>query len=72
VALTSKPGHDGAPFVDSRPPDLICNVEQMLASGELRDKGESVRDGRRVRVLTGSSHRGVGRTIFQHHDRARR
>jgi hypothetical protein len=44
----------------------------MLASGELRDKGESVRDGRRVRVLTGSSHRGVGRTIFQHHDRARR
>jgi hypothetical protein len=60
-----KPGHDGAEFVDSRPPDLISDVEQMLAKGELRDEGESVRDGRRVHVLTGSSERGFGDEVFE-------
>jgi hypothetical protein len=46
------------PFVDNRPPDLISDVEQMLASGELVDRGETTRGGRRVRVLTGYQGRG--------------
>jgi hypothetical protein len=39
-----KPGRDGASFVGSRPPDLIAAVEQMLATRELRERGESVRE----------------------------
>jgi hypothetical protein len=48
-------------FVDSRPPDLISDIEQMLARGELGDRGETTRDGRRVRVLTGYLIPGQGR-----------
>jgi hypothetical protein len=53
-----KPGHDGGPFVDNRPPDPVTDVERLLAEGELRDRGERVRGGRRVRVLTASWSRG--------------
>ena len=45
-------------FVDSRPPDLISDIEQMLARGELADRGETTRHGRRVRVLAGDQQRG--------------
>ena len=45
-------------FVDNRPPDLISDIEQMLAEGDLRDRGESTRGGRAVRVLSGETRRG--------------
>jgi hypothetical protein len=55
-----RPGREAPPepFVDNRPPDLISDIEQLLAAGTLRDAGETTRDGRRVRVLTGESRRG--------------
>jgi hypothetical protein len=52
------------PFVDNRPPDLISDIEQMLARGELGDRGETTRDGRRVRVLTGYRVRGAGDDVW--------
>jgi hypothetical protein len=48
-------------FVDNRPPDLISDIEQMLARGELGERGKATRDGRRVRVLTGYLIFGEGR-----------
>ena len=51
-------------FVDTRPPDPVSDVERLLADGELRDRGESVRDGRRVRVLTAGWKRSAGNQIF--------
>jgi hypothetical protein len=48
-------------FVDIRPPDLVSDIEQMLARGELGDRAKTTRDGRRVRVLTGYLIRGEGR-----------
>jgi hypothetical protein len=51
-------------FVDSRPPDLISDIEQMLARGELGDRGETTRDGRRVRVLAGIRIRGYGNGVW--------
>ena len=51
-------------FVDNRPPDMISDIEQKLAAGELRDQGESTREGRRVRVLTGETERGDGKNVF--------
>jgi hypothetical protein len=60
-----KPGRDGMPFVDTRPADPVSDVERLLAEGALRDGGESVRHGRRARVLTGSWTRGDGKHVFQ-------
>jgi hypothetical protein len=59
-----KPGRGGRPFVDTRPPDPVSDVERLLAAGELRDQGVTMRDGRRVRVLTGGWRRGDGRQVF--------
>jgi RNA polymerase sigma factor (sigma-70 family) len=64
-SVRRKPGRDGEPFVDACAPDPVADVENLLAEGELRDEGERVRNGRRVRVLTGGSTRGDGRQIFQ-------
>ena len=50
-----------AQLVDSRPPDLISDIEQMLARGELGVRRKTTRDGRRVRVLTGYVIPGGGR-----------
>jgi hypothetical protein len=52
------------PFVDSRPPDLISDIEQMLAKADLRDQGEATRNGRKVRVLTGDRERGDGKRVW--------
>jgi hypothetical protein len=60
----NKPPRDGKPFVDNRPPDLISDIEQMLAKGELRDQGEATRGGRKVRVLTGERVRGDGKSVW--------
>jgi hypothetical protein len=49
--------------VDSRPPDLISDIEQMLATGDLRDQGQVTRHGREVRVLTGAQARGDGKRV---------
>jgi hypothetical protein len=59
----NRPPRDTRPFVDNRPPDLISDIEQMLAKGELRDQGEATRAGRKVRVLTGDRERGDGRSV---------
>lgn len=59
-----KRGRGGRPFVDNRPPDLISDIEQMLAKGELRDGGEQTRGGRRVHVLSGDRERGEGRSAW--------
>jgi hypothetical protein len=60
----NKLARDGTPFVDNRPPDLISDIERMLADGELRDQGEAVRDGRTVRVLSGERERGDGTGVW--------
>jgi hypothetical protein len=60
-----KPGRDGRPFAYSRPPDPVSDVERLLAEGDLRDGGETVRDGRRVRVLTGSWTRDDGTKVYE-------
>jgi hypothetical protein len=60
----NKPPRDGKPFVDNRSPDLISDIEQMLARGELRDQGEAIRQGRKVRVLTGDRQRGDRRRVW--------
>ena len=59
-----KPGRDGEPFVEAGSPDPVSDVERLLAEGKLRDHGVSVRDGRRVRVLSATSTRGVGPDAF--------
>jgi hypothetical protein len=53
-----------AEFVDNRPPDMISDIEQKLAAGELRDQGQTTREGRRVRVLTGETERSDGKNVF--------
>jgi hypothetical protein len=60
-----KPGREDKPLVDARPPDPVSDVERLLAEGKLRDQGETMRDGRRVRVLTGGWTRGEGKLAFQ-------
>ena len=59
-----KPGRDGRPFVDTRAPDPVSDVERLLAEGKLRDQGVTMRDGRRVRVLTADWTRGTGPQAF--------
>jgi hypothetical protein len=57
----------GRPPVPARPPDVVSDVERLLADGDLRDAGEQVRDGRRVRVLSGGWTRGdVERTTIEY------
>jgi hypothetical protein len=60
-----KPGRDGRPFVDTRPPDPVSDVERLLAEAKLRDQGPTMRDGRRVRVLTAGWTRGDGERAVQ-------
>jgi hypothetical protein len=50
-------------LVDNRPPDMISDIEEKLAAGELRDRGETTRAGRRVRVLTGETERRDGESV---------
>jgi hypothetical protein len=56
---------DEPPRAIGRAPDPVTDVEQLLAKGELRDEGEQVRGGRRVRLLVGNTTRGVGNRIFE-------
>jgi hypothetical protein len=64
VGRGNEPPRDGKTSADSQPPDLISDIEQMLARGELRDEGEATLDGRKVRVLTGDRDRGDGQSVW--------
>jgi hypothetical protein len=56
---------DGGPPAIARAPDPVSEIERLLAKGEVRDKGEQVRDGRRVRVLSASWTRGNGKVVIE-------
>jgi hypothetical protein len=64
IQLMANVGRDGRPPAMAGAPDPVSDVEQLLAKGQLRDEGERMRDGRRVRVLAGGWTRGEGGTVF--------
>jgi hypothetical protein len=60
TASARRKGLDSGPPAIARAPDPVSDVERLLAQGDLRDEGEHVRDGRRVRVFSGAWTRGDG------------
>jgi hypothetical protein len=63
-SIDRKEAKQAAEFVGNRPPDMISDIEQKLAADELREQGETTREGRRVRVLTGETERSDGKNVF--------
>jgi hypothetical protein len=62
---TTPRARDVEPHAIARAPDPVSDVERLLAKGDLRDDGERVRDGRRVRVLSGGWTRGDGNEFHE-------